>query len=153
MATKKKKTLLYVVGSLVLLTGAYLALKPQEQTPPPFTPPPPPTGGPSGSGDPAPGTIVIPPPPPPAAPLKVGDKVNARIMAPGYITEWRGSAYTEGGSNKHGQIEPGKYAGIITKVSTTAPGSVKVSNYTNNMKAGSVLVYDFWMNKNDLIKA
>jgi hypothetical protein len=141
-AKKKNRFLLYGLGAAIIAGAAYLVLKPQGTTAPPLLVPP--TGGPSGSGGPPPSSPVYTPPPAPVV-LKVGDRVNANTLAFGYITEFRGSAYQEGGSDGFGHIEPNKFAGIITAISPNTNNSVKVQNYTNNMKSGNTNVYDFWM--------
>lgn len=144
---KKKKTVLLVLGGLALLGAGYMILKPAAQPTQAPVLPPLPTGGPTGPITPV---IVT---PPPVVPLKVGDSVLASQLAPGFITEWRGTAYEEGGSNGEGQIEPGKTAGVITAISDINPTSVKVQTYTNNMKSGNALIYNFWMYRNHLKKA
>lgn len=148
MKAKTKKNILLLGGGLAVGVGIWYFTKPEA--PPVPTPPALPPGN---------SPVYVPTPdngnttytPPPVTPLKVGDTVKMKVYGKGYTGSFLTTAYAEGGSDNHGGISPGLFGGSISAIDSST-GNIKVSNYTYPMKSGTLNIYDFWLNKNSVIK-
>ncbi len=81
--------------------------------------------------------------------IKEGSTLVATRTTPGGTAAWLTTTYKDGGSDGKGNIESGKYAGVVTQIDNSAQ-SVKVTNYRNAMFGGGKPVYEFWLKKSDV---
>ena len=144
----RNKNLIYIVGAAAVAAGLFFLLrkrKPEEELPvlPGMVP-----GG-SPAPAPAPG-LPAPAPAPAPAPLKIGDVVFSNKTQYG-IFEKAIKVFEAGGTNNKGQIEKGKYAGVV-KGFTPMSDLVIVENFTTPM-VDTVLTYSkFRLDKKFLYK-
>ncbi len=152
----KNKNLIYIVGAAAVAAGLFFLLrkrKPEEELPvlPGMIPGGSPAPAPApGLPAPAPGLPAPAPGLPAPAPLKIGDVVFSNKTQSG-IFEKAIKVFTAGGTNNKGQIEKGKYAGVIRGF-TPMSDLVIVENFTNPMRDGNTTYNKFRLDKKFLYK-